>query len=90
MKLVTRRWILGVGAALLVGGWGMTRYAHERLMTYPTSIAVGRGFDQPRQRAWDDSGGIFAGGVVMMAVGAGTIAFAIPRPRDRSDGSRTE
>ncbi len=87
MKLVTRRWILGVGTALLVGGWGMTRYAHERLMTYPSDI--GQRDRHSRQWAWDDSSGIFAGGVVMMTLGAGTIAFAIPRPRDRSDG-RTE
>ena len=26
MRLITRRILLGVGAALLVGGWGVTRY----------------------------------------------------------------
>ncbi len=90
MKLVTRRWILGVGAALLVGGWGMTRYAHERLMTFPSDIGEPFVIHLPlsRQLNWDDSGGIFAGGVVMMAVGAGLIGFAFLR--DRSDGGRTE
>ena len=87
MKLVTRRWILGVGTALLVGGWGMTRYAHERLMMYP--IVIGEVYrSYPRQRQWDDSGGTFASGVVMMAVGAGLIGFAFLR--DRSDGGRSE
>ena len=89
MKIVKRRmirrWILGVGAALLVGGWGRTRYAHERLMTYPTSIGErGTLSMYSRQRHWDDSGGIFTGGVVMMALGAGLIGFAFLH--DRSDG----
>ena len=30
MKGSTRRIILGLGAALLVGGWGLMRYAHEQ------------------------------------------------------------
>ena len=86
MRRANRRWMLGIGAALLIGGWGMTRYAHERLMTYPTSVGErGRLSTYSRQRNWDDSGGIFAGGVVMMAVGAGLLGFAIPPLRSRSD-----
>ena len=89
MKLVTRRWILGVGTALLVGGWSMTRYAHEQqqsgsegqVSSYYMWI-----YGPPGKAGTSHMAGktIFGTGGVAMAVGAGLIGFAFLR--DRSDG----
>lgn len=80
-RLIARRTILGIGAALLFGGWGMTQLAHERIMHYPTA-------DLRRVWAWSLSApayresGFFVTprtmymlGVAGMAAGAGLIAF---------------
>lgn len=89
MKLLkNRRIILAIGAALLVGGWGMTRLAHERVMHYPTE-------HHRRVRAWYEQGStatvikpsgffvtprtVYIIGVVGMAAGAGFIGFAALR-----------
>lgn len=79
--LIARRTIFGVAAALLVGGWGMTRLAHERIMHYPTG-------DAKRVWAWRVSNSPYRGsgffvtprtmymlGVAGMAAGAGLMAF---------------
>lgn len=69
--------MLGVGAALLVGGWGITRYADEQ-----QSIYTGAG-SYARLDGWDEgleslpaSKTIYAAGVVTMAIGAGLIGFS--------------
>ncbi len=77
--------MLGIGAALLIGGWGATGCAKEQQQSASTDIrlAIWAG------RTADTSAGsrtIYAWGVLSMAVGAGLIGFAIYRPRDRSDG----
>ena len=88
MKLVTRQWILGVGTALLVGGWGVTGCAKEQQKSALTDMGFvlwgGTVVTSARSKT------IYACGVLSMAVGAGLIGFAIYRPRDRSDGGRTE
>ena len=96
MTRAIRRWMLGIGAALLIGGWGMTRYADARQLAMDNQR-------QPALRLWTGryrspsswlpntnvaSRTIFGSGVVAMAVGAGLIGFAIQRPRDRSDENR--
>lgn len=85
MRPHIRRLMLGLGAALLVGGWGTTRYADEQQQTVSVST---RG---QKSNLWSEGRGglvasktIYAGGVLSMALGAGLIGFAIPRPRDRT------
>ena len=77
MKTNTRRILLGIiGAALVVGGWGLTRYADEQQQV----VSPGE--------TWDSllaSRVIFGGGVLSMAIGAGLIGLALLR--DRPDGS---
>ncbi|MEE9130546.1 MAG: hypothetical protein V3T84_11055 [Phycisphaerales bacterium] len=74
MSMIRRRLMLGIGAALLVGGWGATRYAaqHQRAYSYYRSDAV-------CQRT------VYIGGVVTMAIGAGFIGFAVLRHTNRKD-----
>ena len=76
-----RRVIIGVGAALLVGGWGTTQYVHERLMTYPADQ-----LSSPRSRAWHGPRhnrvklrSVFFCGLVGMAAGAGLMGFGALR-----------
>lgn len=80
-----RRIVLGLGAALLVGGWGTTRYADEQQQIVSVQSRSGK------VDLWSEGRGglvasqsIYAAGVLVMALGAGLIGFAIPRPRDRS------
>jgi hypothetical protein len=82
MKLITRRIILGIGAALLVGGWGLTRYAHEQ----QESVV-----DDARDIIWVGGDNIFirgsrtyfGAGVASMAIGAGLIGFGVPKGSDQ-------
>ena len=85
MTMTLRRLMLGIGAALLVGGWGTTQFAHELLQTYEGSA---------RQIAWrvkvyEGWGGpgrvIYGVGVISMAVGAGLIGFAVLRPTNHKN-----
>lgn len=85
MKLVTRQWILGVGTALLVGGWGVTGCAKEQQQSAPTDAGLVVWVGSPITSVGSQT--IYACGVLSMAVGAGLLGFAIYRPRDRSDGS---
>lgn len=48
MSRGVRRILLGVGAALLVGGWGTTRYADEQQSLYT------RGFPHTNFDAWEE------------------------------------
>ena len=75
-----RRIVLGVGAALLVGGWGTTRYADEQQQTI--SITYDGRMLMWKGEEWGllASKTIYAAGVLSMALGAGLIGFAIPRP----------
>ena len=65
MKLMTRRVVLAIGAAMLVGGWGTMRYtqAHKRAFTLTESRRT------------------YACGIVGMAIGAGMIGFAACKNR---------
>ena len=82
MTMKLRRLTLGIGAALLVGGWGVTRYADEQ-QEGPRS----------KYRLWFSGydGGhipsrvIYGTGVLGMAIGAGLIGFAVLRPTARND-----
>ena len=77
-----RRIVLGLGAALLVGGWGMCGYAkqHDKLGT------LGRAqIDAlPHTTRWDrDYAATYRYGIAAMAVGAGLIGFAVLRSTTR-------
>ncbi len=81
-KPEARRILLGIGAALLVGGWGTTRYAVEHMNSQIST----EGWKESFAIAFDpyvvwraEVRGIYAAGVVGMALGAGMLAFAIPR-----------
>ena len=79
-----RRLMLGIGAALLVGGWGTTRYADEQQQQAGESLKYGHWF-------WGGPfngipGRVFyGGGVICMALGAGLIGFGVLRPTNRKD-----
>ncbi len=66
MNTWTRRTLIGVGTALLVGGWGSTRYAHAQQQSVSARI---------RANQWIVDRGVFRRGVVAMALGAGLIGF---------------
>ena len=74
-----RRIMLGLGAALLVGGWGMTqRTVH--ILSHESVERMTRYAKQSGSKFDDD---IFLGGVVTMAIGAGLIGFAFMRPGEK-------
>ena len=72
--LLDRRLLLGVGAALLIGGWATTWFAHER-----TDFFIKWTRDDALYRWQAPSGIISALGVVLIGMGAGLIAFALLR-----------
>ena len=75
MKLTTRRIILGIGAALLVGGWGMTRYAVLFSSNAEVMVAIWEGYvvDWPPMKL------TFTAGIVTMTIGAGLLGFGALR-----------
>lgn len=86
MTMNRRRLMLGIGAALLVGGWGATRYVVQQQRTFPP--VGGRrtiGTYDPWHAGELYGQTIYIGGVIGMAVGAGLIGFAVLRPTSRMD-----
>ena len=84
MNTKLRRTMFGLGAALLVGGWGTTRYADEQQQAV-------RSGDSRRYVAWIRglSGDIptktiYMTGVLSMALGAGLIGLAALRTNKES------
>lgn len=72
-----RRIVLGIGAALLIGGWGMTRYAHDRQQTMGSlGVSVWIGSLEDPNYAPMAGQTIYVVGVLGMALGAGVIGFA--------------
>ena len=87
MTMRRRRLMLGIGAALLVGGWGATRYVVQQQRSFGSEARRERGVvHYPR---WDPGASygqaIYIGGFVSMAIGAGLIGFAVLRPTNRKD-----
>ncbi len=71
---IIRRLTVGIGAALLVGGWGMCGYAKEHDLRRRIESL-------PHTTLWDrDFGKTYRYGVAAMAVGAGLMGFAVLRP----------
>ena len=74
----TRRFILALGGAMLAGGWGATLYAEQQVQIGTGGIWIS-GYDSttyiPPGRI------VCASGVVSMAIGAGLIAFGLPKTR---------
>ncbi len=60
-----RRLLIALGAVLLVGGWGITRYAQQGWW-------IGLPIDDRQTTGW-----IFGAGVLTMTIGAGLIGFAV-------------
>lgn len=97
MTVNRRRLMLGIGAALLVGGWGTTQLASraervvhsegvvprpkKRSSSPPINVTVTSGVAR-----WDyHYRPVYIGGIVGMALGAGLIGFAVLRPTARKD-----
>ncbi len=83
MNTRTRRTLICVGAALLLGGWALTGYADEQQQTVPVGTR--------RAHLWVGSSGPVASrtfymtGVVSMALGAGLIGFGAIRTNKEAE-----
>ncbi len=90
-----KRWLLrragfAIGFALLVGGWGTTRYADEQQQSIKQQYRI-RAWLSGRygeRYQWGDERflpmptcKIYQTGVVSMAFGAGFVGFSLPRNR---------
>ena len=88
MGFVFRRFVLGLGAVLLVVGWGVTRYAD----TQQAAVAQGKAApltvwtgEKTKVGTWVSKKKflpgrtLYVGGMVGMAVGAALVVFASPR-----------
>lgn len=67
MSIRKRRIVLGLGAMLLVGGWGarpLEKINHRELTSWGSDLVLNAG-------------------IVSMVIGAGLIAFGIPRPKEK-------
>ena len=115
MTQTKRRILLGIGAALLVGGWGTTRYADEQQQAFPSGrnrmlawkgrpreapagqpltdedfsskwqkAQAERADPKPTDWAIPATRTIYASGVALMAIGAGVLAFAVPKTEARA------
>ncbi len=77
-----RRLTLGIGAALLVGGWGTMQWSdRDASEVWLTSRIPREQMVAKRARAPI----VYGAGVVSMAVGAGLIGFAVLRPTNHND-----
>jgi hypothetical protein len=83
MGFMNRRVIIGFATAMLVGGWGATRYAgqqqelvepgKERLLAWQGESRDARkaGVDLPASRT------VYATGLITMVVGAGVLGYLV-------------
>ena len=87
MTMGRRRLMLATGAALLVGGWGATRFAHEQQQALPSGSGRQLQWRVRIHVGWPGGAGrvIYGAGVASMALGAGLIGFAVLRPTNRND-----
>lgn len=67
---IIRRAALGIGAAVMVGGWGMTNFATVARSLHDTWI-----YPPCRQQV---AHATYLGGLWMQALGAGTVVAFIP------------
>ncbi len=67
MSVWIRRTLIGVGAALLVGGWGITGWVREGLLLAHENSTMAQFMNA------------YIAGVVSMALGAGLIGFGAIR-----------
>ena len=80
-----RRFFLGLGAFLLVGGWGTTRFAAQHDQNWYRYLGS-KAYRSPAEVVWDRSlGDVYIIGVVGMAIGAGFIGFAFLRPGEKPE-----
>ena len=86
-----RRLLLGLGAALAVGGWGLTQYAEEQQQSMPVPAERTRMWVEGGKHIWPDqlaefsgsSREIYGAGIISMAIGAGLVGIAGPRVKRR-------
>lgn len=85
MNNTKRRIVLGLGAALLVGGWGVMQFVKEKQQSTTTRA-------DRREFVWhggDDeilsSRIMFTSSIVSMTIGAGLIAFSLIKTKESKD-----
>lgn len=76
-KTLTRRLMLGLGAALLVAGLSSFVFVHELV-----HVLVSFGEEDPAKR--QQALGVFKVGGLAATIGAGLIGIALPRPSVRA------
>lgn len=81
MNNTKRRIVLGLGAALLVGGWGVTQWANKQVQATPTNFRL-RTWIGESENITESTRTIFAEGIVGMGIGAGLLAFSLPKTKD--------
>ena len=83
--------MLGIGAALLVGGWGTTQLASrhdQRAGGSGERLGFGQRPTQPPHYVvrWDSAyQPLYTWGIVSMTIGAGLIGFGVLRPTNHKD-----
>ena len=105
MKFIIRRLVLGVGAALVVGGWGLTRFASEQRQAAGSTASAWWGETPVAPETADAPGAlakkvewagglpamsIFLWGVMSMGLGAGLMGWTIPRPQASEYGDEED
>ncbi len=87
LSFFVRRFVLGLAALLLVGGWGATRYADAQLQAASgkkETVAAWTG-EKIKASAWVTRNDVIPGktlyvaGVIGMGVGAALVVIAFPR-----------
>ena len=82
--LLLRQTLVGIGAALLVGGWGMTKYADAQVAVVSslgTAVHLNTWANGRVARNWiiSPTRTTYKNGVLCMAFGAGLIGFGLSR-----------
>ncbi|MHC4416727.1 MAG: hypothetical protein ACYS0G_15770 [Planctomycetota bacterium] len=87
-RFILRRVLLGIGAALVVSGWGLTRYADGRFEAVASGKAEPIGVwdgERVKASAWVDRQDFVPGktlyqtGILFMGIGAAVVVVAFPR-----------
>ena len=88
LGFLTRRLALGLGAALLIGGWGVIQYAHAQQQVLASGEAESVWWwlgERTRVSSWLGEGKFISGktlfflGAMGMGVGSGMLVVAFPR-----------
>jgi hypothetical protein len=87
-RFILRRALLGMGAVLLIGGWGCTRYADSQLEAVASgkaeSVAIWDG-ERVKASTWVGKQDFIPGknlyqtGILCMGIGAAVLVVGFPR-----------